>query len=354
MKIALVTDTHFGARGDHQTFDRFFEQFYNKVFFPVIDKLQIEHVVHLGDMFERRKFVNYVTLSSCRRYFFEELHRRGTQLHVIVGNHDIFYKNTLEVNSPDLLLGKYENVRIIQEPITQTFGGITALMIPWMCDKNMDATMELLKNAPADIVFGHLDVTGFEMYRGQVNTGGFNPSLFSRFESVYSGHFHHRSTKGNITYLGNPYEITWADYNDPRGFHILDTDTRQLNFIENPFRMFHKLEYNDKDTNYNTVDVRKYAERHVKVLVINKTDQTMFDAFIDKMYNVNPVEIKIIENSIDYDDQALNDKTVDVEDTMSLLEQYVDSIDLDLDKDKFKTFLKGLYVEAQQLEEEGL
>jgi DNA repair exonuclease SbcCD nuclease subunit len=245
MKVALITDTHFGARGDSQVFDQFFEKFYSKIFFPVLDKLDVQQVVHLGDTFDRRKFISYVTLSSCQRYFFDELEKRDIVVRMIVGNHDTAYKNTLEVNSPSLLVSRYENIQVIKEPQVENLGPLEVLMIPWVCTDNQDKTFDMLKNVSAQLVMGHLDITGFEMYRGQPNLGGYDASLFNRFEAAYSGHFHHRSTKGNITYLGNPYEITWWDYNDPRGFHILDTDTREVKFIENPYRMFHKIEYDD-------------------------------------------------------------------------------------------------------------
>ena len=64
MKIALVTDTHFGARSDSQAFDAYFKKFYQEVFFSEIDKRKITKIIHLGDCFDRRKYVNFNSLQE--------------------------------------------------------------------------------------------------------------------------------------------------------------------------------------------------------------------------------------------------------------------------------------------------
>lgn len=351
MKLALITDQHFGARGDNQVFDAFFQKFYEKVFFPVIDELGIEQVVDLGDTFDRRKFINFLTLNNARSYYFDQLRNRNVKVNLLVGNHCTFYKNTNAVNSPKLLLGDYQNVNIIENAEEVTFEQLKVLMIPWICADNHEYTMNKIQNTQADVVMGHLELDGFEMYRGQPNVGGEKAETFSRFDQVFSGHFHHRSTKGNITYLGNPYELTWSDYDDPRGFHIYDTVTRQLHFIENPYRMFFKIHYDDKVVDYTQVNTKEYKDRFIKLIVVNKTDFLGFDKFVDRLYNAGPAELKILENMADYDDTAIDDEKIDVEDTPTLLEQYVDATETDLDKNRLKTFLRSLYVEALAQEE---
>lgn len=352
-KIALITDNHFGARGDSQLFDKFFRKFYEKIFFPILDQLKIKEVVGLGDTFDRRKFINYLSLSNCKDYFFQPLLDRGIKFHLNVGNHDTFYKNTNSINSPDLLLGEFSNIDIYANPGEFVVGGnCDALMVPWICPENQDETYDLLSNTKAQVVFGHLELAGFQMYRGHVNEGGASPSIYSRFEHVFSGHFHHRDTKGNITYLGNPYELTWSDYDDPRGFHIFDTDTRELTFIENPFRMFHKVFYDDTSAiDYLEMDVRPFHEKFIKVVVVNKTNFLTFDKFLDRLYNIHPAELKIVENMVDYDEEANTTEVIDVEDIGTMMENYVDTIETNLDKARFKSFLKTLHVEAKALQD---
>jgi DNA repair exonuclease SbcCD nuclease subunit len=268
---------------------------------------------------------------------------------MIVGNHDTFFKNTNEVNSPHLLLKEYDNIYAYSSPTEWGQDGLSILLMPWICTDNYQECMEALKISDAKVCFGHFEIAGFQMYKGHDNAEGFDPRLFSNFDLVCSGHFHHRSSRDNIFYLGNPYELTWADYDDPRGFHLFDTETKELEFIQNPFNIFTKIYYDDtKDIGYSTED---FANKHLKLIVVNKTDFYKFDQFVEKIYQSNPLELKIIEDMSEFEADAVGEVDVDLEDTMTLLSQYVDNLDTDADKDRIKTLMKTLYVEAQNFEE---
>jgi DNA repair exonuclease SbcCD nuclease subunit len=350
-KVALVTDTHFGARSDSIPFDNFFRRFYDETFFPEIDKRGIKTIFHLGDCFDRRKYINFNTLSSCRDYFFDAAKQRGIEIVMIVGNHDTFFKNTNNVNSPGLLLSDYDNVTAYSGPIEYSIDGTSILLMPWICTDNYNECMEAMKVSNSQVLFGHFEIAGFQMYKGHENDEGFNPKIFEKFDLVCSGHFHHRSSNGNINYLGNPYELTWADFEDPRGFHIFDTSERSLEFIQNPFSIFSKVYYDDEKVDPSTVDVSQYANQHIKLIVVNKKDYYKFDQFIERLYKVNPLELKIIEDLSEFEADAMVDQEMDLEDTVTLLSQYVDSLETDADKDRIKTLMKTLYVEAQAYEE---
>ena len=350
-KIALVTDTHFGARSDSIPFDNFFRRFYDETFFPEIDKRGIKTIFHLGDCFDRRKYINFNTLSSCRDYFFDAAKQRGIEIVMIVGNHDTFFKNTNNVNSPGLLLSDYDNVTAYSGPVEYSIDGTSILLMPWICTDNYNECIEAMKVSNSQVLFGHFEIAGFQMYKGHENDEGFNPKIFEKFDLVCSGHFHHRSSNGNINYLGNPYELTWADFEDPRGFHIFDTSERSLEFIQNPFSIFSKVYYDDEKVDPSTVDVSQYANQHIKLIVVNKKDYYKFDQFIERLYKVNPLELKIIEDLSEFEADAMVDQEMDLEDTVTLLSQYVDSLETDADKDRIKTLMKTLYVEAQNYEE---
>jgi DNA repair exonuclease SbcCD nuclease subunit len=347
MKIALVTDTHYGARGDSKAFDDFFRKFYDEVFFPELDKREIKTIVHLGDAFDRRKYINFSSLQSCKEYFFDAAQNRNIEVHMLVGNHDTFYKNTNDVNSPELLLKEYENVTPYSYPVTITISGTHILMLPWICTDNYNESLEQIRRTKAKVCFGHLELEGFQMFKGQDCHEGFDPKLFKDFDLVCSGHFHHRHTRGNITYLGNPYQMFWNDYDDPRGFHIFDTETLELEFVENPFTIFERLYYDDEKDLPN-VDI--FANKLVKLIVVNKNDHGKYDDYLDKLYKVNPVEVKIIEDLSEFESDVVTDDDLDVTDTMTLLSQYVDGLETDVDKDKLKTLMKTLYIEAQEYE----
>ncbi len=225
MKIALITDQHFGGKQDSQSFLNYIEHFYTKQFFPYLLENNIKTVVDLGDTFDRRKYVNFHTLHQVKQFYFDNLNKCSITLCSIVGNHSTYYRNTNSINSSELLYGHYENISTYPSPTTITLDGTNIDLIPWINSENYDETIEFIKNSKSQIAFGHLEIDGFAMYKGYVADSGLSKKIFNRYEVVCSGHYHHKSSKGNIHYLGAPYEITWNDYDDPRGFHVFDTDT---------------------------------------------------------------------------------------------------------------------------------
>ena len=349
-KVCILGDTHFGVRSDSKHFADFYRKFYTEIFFPYLKKHNIKDIYQLGDLFDRRKYINFFTLTECRDYFFDVAQDMGIHLHVLVGNHDIFWRESLSVNSPTLLLKDYSNITLYDKPTAIDVGNMSFDVIPWICKENEEECHSFMKKSHNQYCLGHFEIAGFQMYKGIDNHDGLSPEMFRKYKQVISGHYHHRSTNGNITYVGTPQEHTWADSDDPRGFHILDTDTAEMEFVLNPFTMFTKLYYDDtKDWNYNTDD---FTNKHLKLVVVNKTDFLKFDQVVDKIYKSNPLELKIIEDLSEFETADLGNTDVDLEDTMTLLSQYVDGIDTEANKDRIKTIMKTLYVEAQHWGEE--
>jgi len=349
MKVAIITDQHFGARNDSIAFLDFFQKFYDTTFFPTLDENNIDTVLILGDTFDRRKYVNFYALDRAKKMFFDKLEERGIRVHMLAGNHDTYYKNTNEVNSPELLLTEYNNIDVISKPETIIIDGTSICMMPWICPDNYQDSIDELKNTKAEICMGHFEIAGFAMHRGMESHDGLSKDLFQRFDMVFSGHYHHRSDDGHIYYLGNPYELTWQDYNDTRGFHLFDLETRRLEFIANHYTMFKRIEYDDKEKEPVDLDALDLKESFVKLIVINKTDYYKFDKFTQKLYNKGCYEIKIIEDMSEFEDGEI-DSDINLEDTVSVLSNYIESIETDVDKEKIKTFMKSLYTEAINIE----
>ena len=274
-KVAIITDQHFGCRGDHLGFLNYQEQFYKNVFFPYIDQHNITTIFDLGDTFDRRKYVNYYTLNQVKRFWFDEVKKRNIKLKIILGNHTTYFKNTNQIHSLELFKNDFD---VITEPTVQD----NMLFLPWINGENQQKALELIDKTYASICFGHLQLQGFEMHMGSVADHGLDPTVFKKFDAVYSGHFHHKSDRGNIHYLGAPYEITWADFGDPRGFSILDLETNSIEYIQNPYSMFHKVLYSD-DLDVTKFDFKKYQNRYVKVIILKKENPYVFDTFISKL-----------------------------------------------------------------------
>ena len=353
MKIAIITATHFGARNDNTNFNDYFYQFYEGQFFPFLQQNNIKIVIHLGDVMDRRKFISYRIAKDFRERFILPFNHLGIQLHMLVGNHDIFFKNTNDVNSLTELLGaRFNNIHLYAEAQEVTFDGLPILFMPWINSTNYIYSMGMIDETKADICMGHLDINGFAMNKGQILAEhGYDKSTFRRFDTLMSGHFHHKSDDGQIFYLGTHYDLYWNDHNDPKGFHVFDTETRELTRIENKLTIFDKIYYDDTENNYENVDVRKYEKKYVKLIVVNKKDLYQFDRFVDNLLRADTHEVKIIEDFSDLDASTVSDDIVEnSEDTMTLLNKYVDELQVNLNKPRLKNTMKSLYTEAQDLE----
>jgi DNA repair exonuclease SbcCD nuclease subunit len=345
LKVAIITDQHFGARNDSIAFLDFFQKFYDDTFFPSLDAAGINTVLILGDTFDRRKYVNFYALDRAKKMFFDKLEERGIRVHMLAGNHDTYYKNTNDVNSPDLLLREYNNIDVIDSPETIVIDGTSICMMPWICPENYQESLDEMKNTKAEICMGHFEIAGFAMHRGMESHDGLSKEIFDKFDMVFSGHYHHRSDDGHIYYLGNPYELTWQDFKDTRGFHLFDLERRELEFIPNPNTMFERVEYDDREQDPIDLDSIDLTGKYVKLVVVNKTDFYKFDKFIQKLYNKGCYEIKIIEDFSEFEDGEIGEE-INLEDTVSVLSNYVDSIETDVDKEQIKTFMRTLYTEA--------
>ena len=345
MKIAIITDQHFGCRKNSKHFHDYFLKFYNDVFFPTLEKEGITTIVDMGDTFDSRKGVDFSSLAWAKNNYYDRLEKMGCQIHTIVGNHTAYYKNTNDVNAVDLLLREYENVKIYSEATDIKIDNLNILLVPWINSENEKMTLDAIDNSKSRCVMGHLEFKGFRIHRGFVMDQGTDVKLFDKFDRVYSGHYHTRSDDGKVFYLGNPYEMYWNDLSDTRGFHIFDTETLEHTPIDNPYKMFYNIYY--EDTNHQTFDTRKYDDKIVKLIVRKKTDQTQFERFVDKLYNSNVFELKIVENFQLIDNEDF--EAFESENTLSILNRYVEESEIDLEKSKIQTMISDVYQEACEL-----
>lgn len=343
MKVAIITDTHFNFKKGNQIFHDYFEKFYNDVFFPTLEKFNIDTVIHLGDIFDNRRATDYWSIDWTKRVILEPL--RKYKVYLTLGNHDIFYKNTNRLNSPELLIGDYPNIKIYSEPTTVSVGNAEVLFIPWISSDVESKTISAVQSTSAKVAMGHLELSGFYAHRGHIQEEGRDKSLFDKFDQVFSGHYHTRSDDGKVYYLGNPYQLYWNDYGDTRGFTIWDTETGDLTPINNPYQMFKICNYDEDDLEE---DLSEYSGCIVKLMVNNKKSQKKFDTFLDKLIKSQPYELKIIE-TVKINDHFDSDDIVEQEDTLSLLKKYVDESEIKLNKTRIKKLIQSIYQESFQM-----
>ena len=270
----------------------------------------------------------------------------------MIGNHDTFYKNTNDVNSVvELLGGRHDNIKIYSEAEEVVFDDTKILFLPWINSQNTISSEKIIKETDAVVCMGHLEIAGFQMMKGLLNEHGLSKNIFRKFDSVFSGHFHIKSDDGHIYYLGAPYEIYWNDCEDKKGFHIFDTETREMERIENPYTIHKKVYYDDTQNDYSKFDVSKLVDHYVKIIVVNKKDLYQFDQFVDRVLKADCHEVKIIEDFSDLDANTVSDDIVEnTEDTMTLLSKYIEELDTSLDKNRLINLQRQLYTEAQDLE----
>ena len=344
MKVAIITDTHYGARKGSKFLHDYFELFYKNIFFPSLKEYGVDTVIHMGDAFDSRKSIDYQSLEWAKRVVFDPLMEYN--VHMIIGNHDCYYKNTNDVNSPDLLLQKYSNIKTYSKATEVNIGGLDILFLPWINQENETETYQLIKKTRSKCAMGHLELQGFRVNRQIIMEHGTDSKLFEKFERVYSGHYHTRSTDGRVFYLGNPYEMYWNDVDDPRGFHIFDTETLEHTTINNPYKLFHIIHY--EDTNYKLFNAAELKDKIVKVIVRKKSKPKDFEKFIDKIYSAGVQELKIIENFAiqESEDFEINEE----ENTISILNRYIDESEFEYDKSVIKGIFEDLYRQACEVE----
>lgn len=352
MKLAVLSDSHYGVRNDNPIYNVQSGKFFKELFFPTIKSRGIKHVFHLGDVYDRRKYVNFHTAQICHDQFLAPLKELGLETHILRGNHDQYHKNSYDVNALKTLIGPLSdsyNIKLYDEAVDiKLSDGTDILMVPWICDQNSDSSLTAITNSKSQICFGHLELNGFEMFKGIMADHGLSPELFKKFDIVASGHYHHRSVKDNVHYLGSPYEFYWSDWNDPRGFHIFDTETREFEFIQNEDTLFKMIQYDDvigKDDIKNQ-DFTEFTNSYVKIVCTNKTNLYDFDVYLDKIKNASPIDVTIVEDVSLFSDTIEEAEINEAEDTITILSSYIDGLNMNVETENMKALMKNIYAEA--------
>jgi hypothetical protein len=218
-------------------------------------------------------------------------------------------------------------------------------MIPWITSENQDEVNEIISKSSSSVVMGHLELNGFKVNSKMVSDHGYNPDIFNKFNKVFSGHYHTRSNNGKIYYLGNPYEMFWTDHNDLRGFTIFDTETLNHTHINNPHRLFEIVEYDEDNEDYN---FSEYTDKILKVIIKNKVDIKKYEKFFDKLVSFSPHDIKVVE-TVQTSLTEVNVECDSSENTLTLLEKYVDESETSLNRDKIKKLITQIYQNSYQV-----
>ena len=363
MKIAILNDTHFGVRNASDIFIEHQKQFFSNVFFPYLKENDIDTIFHLGDLLDNRRALNPKALYEMRKMFLEPLRENKIHCYIIAGNHDLYHKDRSEVSGLKEAIGFFtDSVTLIQEPLDTLFGSTLFGWVPWINQSNEKKSFDYInKKSKADVLLGHFELNGFEMHSGQMCSNGVKKEklLFDRFDKVLTGHFHHKSSKDNIHYLGSQFQLTFNDVGDQKFFHVVDTETRHLEAIQNPYSLFYQTKYEQNGL------LRKedFHKKFVRLAVYEKPDLYEYDKTIALIESFEPYDLTIqdysllIENEKEMEDMDLDSlDSLSWKDTLVFSNKFIDSnVDLEsshLDKDTLKRIFGEIYSEANSILEE--
>lgn len=395
MKVALLGDTHWGARNDNKIVAEYQIRFYKEVFFPELEKRRISTIIQLGDLVDRRKYINYHTLHNMKEHLFNVIdnwhwkdnpthigepidghgsrgkiknpdYRNGMTFIGFPGNHDIAQKESTKINSFEELFnvpgvsvaeseGQY-SLWWITAPTQSTLGEhheqLKVLYLPWICDENREDSMRAIERSDARVAFGHLELAGFEMQKGQLMPFGMEAITFDKFELVVSGHYHSAQRRGNILYTGTPYELTWADWNDQKGFWILDTVTLETEFVPNPITLHAKVFYDETRADFKKWSAGKFEEvkdKFVKIVVQNRVNNKAFNKFVDKIEKAGAITVQVIDLPLDLSNVSTKPIMADEHvELFDMIEDVIIQANLP-NQDKVIGLMRELYEEATQL-----
>lgn len=350
MQVAIVGDIHCGLRGSsdvmfyHQA--RWIEQFLD-----YIRTNDVKTVIQLGDLFDSRKAINLKSLKFVREKLFEPLQGMGVEFYTLIGNHDIFYRESLEVNSSGLLLNEFANVHVIEEPTTIELDGLKFDLIPWIAKSNEVACRDYMNDSDSEYCCGHFEITGYQVLKGVVFEHGLSGDFFKSYKKVFSGHFHLRQERGNILYVGTPYWLTWSDAGTKKGFCVFDTQTQTYTYVENENPYYYYLTYDDVGNVFSDLEAVDLFNAFVKLRVVNKENAYQYLTFVNRLYAKKPYDVKFVEKTDELLEEAANQEVTTV-DTITLIRDYIAQTDCN-NKDELTNFLISLYNEALSREDGG-
>jgi len=352
MTIALVTDTHMGARNNCTVFNEHFLKFFNEVFFPTLEKHNITTVIHLGDLGEYKRTINTLILDSWNKEVFKPLEKY--QVWMLIGNHDLFYKhkNTISLQTSLELAERFGFNVVTERPLKLPMGSKVLDLVPWVSSGNYQEVEEFISNSTADYLLCHMEFAGAPLLPGILcSESQIDPTLTSRYRKILSGHFHLRSTHGNVTYIGNPYEITWADVNQLKGFTLFDPETGQLDYINNPHTLFFKASINTESDLAN-FDISQCTKKHVKLFISSYIKTKDVENLVSRIDKEGVLSLVIQDTKVELD--SVDQLQSEFPDTLHYIKNFVhklyDHQNIQLNKDRLIGKLEHIYSLAQTLE----
>lgn len=298
MKILFLGDLHLGARNGNPNFLRMMDDYFKEELFPYILDNNIDVVVQLGDILDKRRNIDFTISNYLVNTFFKFFTENKVALYSTLGNHDVYYRQSIQLDGPSQFAsGDY--IHIVKDCRVVTFDKTKIAMTPWICDENKeDVTNWIVENKNKNtILCGHFELAGFPIQKGYISDkGSIETDKMKGYKCVLSGHYHSPSEKDKITYIGTPYELTWSDYGDEKKFLVYDTVEKVFETVYTKKKMFHKIVY--KDDILQTINYDTYKNSYVKVVLTDDYNEGKLNVFLSMLdekahpYSIQTIDIR--------------------------------------------------------------
>lgn len=312
-RIYTVTDLHFGIRNNSivwkdmmvEFFDWFISDIKKNGFDPEQDVLFI-----LGDIFNSRESINLMILSSVIELFdkLEKEFKHG--IHILVGNHDVYYIDNNDVTSVSIMDRMLGKVNGYYSPKNINISGKKCLMLPWIT--SFDEIHKILNEDDSEYLFCHMDINEMKYASGTNIEKSVSKELLSKYKHVYSGHIHIRQTNGNVTYFGTPYQLDSGDSDNIKGYHYIDTtDDFKLHFVENTISPKFKFLNIYKILNSSIAELKELIDNCYVDVVCDRTSYEMID-LISFRKKLTELGVNYIKMEFTQSDEVTEDNKEDV------------------------------------------
>lgn len=333
MKYLITSDWHIGSNANSLSF---FE-YQLKVFNYIIDiykDYKCDKLIIAGDFFDKRKNIDINIFTLLKDNFLDV--NSDVNFIISAGNHDCYFRNTNDVNSLSLLK-KYKNIKIVDD---MPYKDNNMLIIPWVCDYNRDKINKIIDEDMSKYLICHIDINGAKFSKNIISQceDTINRKKLLKYKKVFSGHYHIRSEKDNIMYVGTPHQLTWIDEGVEKYIYILDDISGELTELIVPFEMFKQIEI--KEDNWKSYCNDDLKDKKVRIIYEDTFDTKLFNDIQTQFIQINP-DIQFIRKTTPKPKEV----EIKLDESKNLLDSildYVKNIQPE-NQDKVESLIKKVY-----------
>ena len=250
-KVLVFTDLHIGLKGAQKNRLAICARVVKKIIDYTVAN-GIGTILFLGDWNHTRVSTENNALNVSYRLM--QALAKVAKVYAILGNHDIYMKNSLDINSL-VIFKDLANVVLVDKVMEASINGNKSLLIPWLGD------LTAYDKESQDMLFGHFDISSKFLIKSYVADNaakGVSEELGKELSAdkdlgsvgdlvgdfvdvakktgkIFSGHIHgHKEflSKGRwFSFVGSPYQQNLGELGCKCGFYVID-EANNAKFVE--------------------------------------------------------------------------------------------------------------------------